>query len=79
VKLRRTNPSAGDIGDTPASWEIPAVISNGRTLCIIPLPPVIYQAQSTADDIAMYAVVSAVANAGAYVPIEAEIVALKIS
>ena len=78
-KLRRTNNTPADITETICEWIIPAVVSNGGTLLSITLPVAIYTASGSDDAIALYAEVSAIANAGAYVPVEASIIATKIS
>ena len=78
VKLRRTNNTPTDIGNSSTTWIVPIVTTATQTLAVIELPEVFYVASSSADILQIFADVSALPSAGTISIDEASIVMVRV-
>jgi len=78
LKLRRTNNTAADIGNSSAQYLTEIVTTLTYTLDVIDLAPIIYTTTNSDDIIQLWGDISVLPSAGSLDAVEASIVAVKL-
>lgn len=78
LKLRRTNNTAADIGNSPSSCLTAIMTTLTFTLIIMGLPPVIYTTTNSDDIIQLWGSADDISGAGTFDAVEASIVAIRL-